>query len=329
MSRTVLVTGGAGYVGSHACKALAGAGYLPVTYDDLSTGNRWAVRWGPLEMGDVRDEGRIGEVIEAHAPVAALHFAALALVGESVREPARYWRVNAGGVVSLLDACRARGVGAVVFSSTCAVYGEPERMPIAEDAPKAPVSPYGRSKLAAEQVLADYSAAYGLRHISLRYFNAAGADPEAEIGEERAVETHLVPLALDAVLGRRPPLRLMGEDYPTADGTAIRDYIHVSDLAEAHVRALDRLLGGGESVALNLGTGRGHSVREVIAAAERVTGRPVPHESAPRRPGDPSELVADPSRSRALLGPDVTARSTLDAILETAWAWHSRPGRGA
>jgi UDP-glucose-4-epimerase GalE len=325
----VLVTGGAGYVGSHACKALAAAGYRPVTYDNLSIGNRWAVRWGPLERGDILDASRLGEVFKAHRPVGAMHFAALALVGESMRAPSLYFRTNVTGTQTLLDACRAHDVPAVVVSSTCAIYGAPERMPIAEDTPPRPINPYGASKLMVERMLDDYDAAYGLRHMALRYFNAAGADPDGEIGEARDVETHLVPLALEAVLGRRPPLEIFGEDYPTPDGTAVRDYVHVSDLAAAHVRALDLLLAGAPSAKANLGTGRGHSVREVLDAARAVAGRPVPHRVVGRRPGDPPRLVADPAAAAALLGQDLMANSSLARIMETAWAWHARGARAA
>lgn len=328
MSKTpVLVTGGAGYIGSHACKALAAAGYRPVTYDNLSIGNRWAVRWGPLERGDILDATRLGEVFKAHRPVGVLHFAALALVGESVQEPGLYYRTNVSGAVTVLDACRLHDVKAFVFSSTCAVYGAPERLPIDEATPTRPINPYGASKLMVERILDDYDAAYGLRHMALRYFNAAGADPDGEIGEMRDVETHLVPLALDAILGRRPPLNILGDDYATPDGTAVRDYIHVSDLAAAHVRALDLLLGGAPSRKLNLGVGQGYSVRQVLDAAAAVAGRPVPHALAPRRPGDPPELVADPRAAFALLGQDLTARSSLAHIIETAWAWHVGGGR--
>lgn len=323
MSETIIVTGGAGYIGSHACKALAESGYTPVVYDNLSIGNRWAVRWGPIELGDVLDVSRLHEVFRAHRPVGVLHFAALALVGESMTAPSLYYRTNVGGLVSLLDVCRAQDVQAIVFSSTCAVYGAPATLPIREDTPKAPINPYGATKLMAEQALADYDRAYGLRHVALRYFNAAGADAGGEIGERRDVETHLVPLALDAAAGRRPALKILGDDYDTPDGTAVRDYIHVSDLAEAHVRALEHLLGGGPSRALNLGTGRGHSVREVLDAVERVTGRPAPAEIAPRRPGDPPSLVADPSAACALFGDGLTQRSSLEQIVASAWAWQS------
>jgi len=320
----VLVTGGAGYVGSHACKALALAGFTPVTFDNLSTGNRWAVRFGPLEPGDILDLAALHLAFKRHRPVAVMHFAGAALVGESMREPAFYWRQNLTGTLNLVEACRIHEVGAFVFSSTCAIYGTPERVPIDEEAPKAPINPYGASKLAAERLLADAAMAYGLRFAALRYFNAAGADPEGEIGEHRPVETHLIPLLLDAVLGLRPPLQVLGTDYPTPDGTAIRDYVHVADLAVAHVRALEHLLAGGDSLVCNLGTGEGHSVRQVIEAAERITGRPVPRVEAPRRPGDPPRLVADPglARERFRLLPSNLAG--LERILETAWAWHAR-----
>ncbi len=323
-SLTVIVTGGAGYIGSHACKALAGRGYEPVTYDNLSIGNRWAVRWGPLERGDIIDPCRLHEVFKKYRPVGVLHFAALALVGESMQAPALYYRTNVAGAQNVLDACRVHEVPAFVFSSTCAVYGVPEIVPIKEETPTLPINPYGASKLMVERILADYERAYGLRHMALRYFNAAGADPDGELGETRDVETHLVPLALDALLGRRPPLRIFGDDYPTPDGTAIRDYIHVSDLADAHVGALDLLLAGESSRRVNLGTGHGYSVRQILDAAAEVAGRAVPYEVAARRPGDPAELVADPRKALALLGRDLTRRSDLATIMRTAWAWHLR-----
>jgi len=320
----VLVTGGAGYVGSHACKALTLAGFTPVTFDNFSTGNRWAVRFGPLEPGDILDLATLHLAFKRHRPIAVMHFAGAALVGESMREPALYWRQNLAGTLNLVEVCRIHDVGAFVFSSTCAVYGTPERVPIDEDTPKAPINPYGASKLAVERLLADAAMAYGLRFAALRYFNAAGADPEGEIGEHRPVETHLIPLLLDAILGLRPPLQVLGTDYPTPDGTAIRDYVHVADLALAHVRALEHLLTGGGSLVCNLGTGEGHSVRQVIEAAERITGRPVPRVEAPRRPGDPARLVADPglARERFRLLPSNLAG--LERILETAWAWHAQ-----
>jgi UDP-glucose-4-epimerase GalE len=324
MSASVLVTGGAGYVGSHACKALAHAGFTPVVYDNLSTGNRCAVRWGPLELGDILDAARLHEVFCSYRPVAVLHFAASALVGESMQEPARYYRNNVTGAINVLDACRAHGIAAFVFSSSCAVYGIPAAIPISEAQPKAPINPYGASKLMVERVLADYDMAYDVRSAVLRYFNAAGADPENDLGEQRAVETHLVPLALDAALGTRPPLRIMGTDHATPDGTAIRDYIHVGDLAQAHVAALRRLLTGSESFAFDLGSGQGHSVRQVLSVIERVSRRAVPHEIAPRRPGDPPVLIADPHRARAELGLDFALSASFERIVETAWVWRCR-----
>jgi UDP-glucose-4-epimerase GalE len=326
---TVIVTGGAGYIGSHTCKALAARGYVPVTYDNLSIGNRWAVRWGSLERGDILDLSRLHDVFKEHQPIAVLHFAALALVGESMQVPALYYRTNVAGAQNVLDACRVHNVPAFVFSSTCAVYGVPESTPIGEQTPTLPVNPYGASKLMVERILADYEMAYGMRYMALRYFNAAGADPDGEIGEARDIETHLVPLALDALLGKRPPLRILGDDYPTPDGTAIRDYIHVSDLADAHVRALDLLLAGEPSCRVNLGTGHGYSVRQVLDAAAAVAGREVPYEIAARRPGDPAELVADPQNAFTLLGRDLTRRSDLASIMQTAWCWHVRQAQAS
>lgn len=325
----VLVTGGAGYIGSHACKALATAGYMPVTYDNLSIGNRWAVRWGPLERGDILDAPRLHEVMLTYRPVGVLHFAALALVGESMTLPGLYYRTNVTGAMTLLDACRIHDVAAFVFSSTCAIYGTPEIMPICEDATPRPISPYGASKLMVERILEDYDIAHGLRHVALRYFNASGADPDGEIGEARDVETHLVPLAMEALMGRAPPLKVLGSDYPTRDGTPVRDFIHVTDLAAAHVRALDLLLSGAPSRKLNLGSGRGYSVREVLDACAGAAGREVPHEIGPRRPGDPPELVADPDAALEVLGPNLLAHSQLDSIIDTAWAWHRADHRRA
>lgn len=325
----VIVTGGAGYIGSHTCKALAAAGFTPVTYDNLSTGNRWAVRWGPLEIGDISDIARLREVFRRHRPVGVVHFAALALVGESVAEPALYYRQNVAGTMAVLEAARAMGLPPFVFSSTCAVYGVPPEGAIAEDMAKAPINPYGASKLMVERILADYGTAYNLRAAVLRYFNAAGADPDGEIGEFRAIETHVVPNTIEALLGRKPTVKIFGLDYPTADGTAVRDYVHVSDLALAHVRALERLLGGAESFVCNLGTGKGASVMEIITRLERISNLRVPLEHAPRRPGDPPSLVADPTRSRALLGAGLTERSDLETILRTALAWHQGAGYAA
>jgi len=319
MERNVVVVGGAGYVGSHACKALAKAGYRPVVVDNLSTGNRWAVKWGPLELADMHRPEQLSDVFRRYAPIGVLHFAADALVGESMRHPSRYYRNNIVGTLNLLDACRAADCRHFVFSSTCAVYGNAAALPIREDTPTVPVNPYGASKLMVERILADHAMAYGLRYAALRYFNAAGADPDGEIGECRIVETHLIPLAIDAVLGRRPPLRIFGDDYPTEDGTAIRDYVHVSELASAHVRALDHLLRGGEPLVVNLGSGCGHSVHQVINCIEKISGRNVPHTVESRRSGDPPFLVADISLAKNDL--EIVFDSALEKIVATAWSW--------
>lgn len=319
MSR-ILVTGGAGYIGSHCCKALAEAGFEPVTFDNLSMGHREAVRWGPLIEGDMRNADALHAAMREARPQAVLHFAALALVGESTAHPERYYTVNVGGTLNLLEAMRAANVRRLVFSSTCAVYGEPDRVPIVESTPKDPINPYGASKLACERMMEDFDDAHAIRSVRLRYFNAAGADPAAETGEWHDPETHLIPLVLDAALGRRPAISIFGTDYPTADGTALRDYIHVMDLADAHVAALRHLLGGGDSAAVNLGTGRGASVKEVIRTVETVTGRKVPVREEARRAGDPPALIADPSRAGALL--KWRARADLDSMVEDAWRWH-------
>jgi UDP-arabinose 4-epimerase len=323
MGSAVLVTGGAGYIGSHAAKALARAGDLPIVYDNLSRGHRAAVRWGPLVEGDVGDRERLATVFAQYKIAAVMHFAAFAYVGESVIDPALYYRNNLEGTLSLLDSMRAAGAREIVFSSTCATYGVPTDVPIRETAAQLPVNPYGETKLAIERALRWYSEAYHMRWAALRYFNAAGADRDGEIGEDHEPETHLVPLIVQAALGRRSAIDVFGTDYPTPDGTAIRDYIHVDDLAAAHLRALDRLRAGADSIALNLGTGHGYSVREVIAAAERVCGRPVPARDAPRRPGDPPALVADPSLAQRTLGWRAEC-SDLDTIIRTAFSWQSR-----
>ncbi len=320
MSQAILVTGGAGYVGSHACKVLAMGGYVPVAYDNLSHGHREAVRWGPLVEGGLHETVKLIAALHEYRIAAVMHFAAFASVSESVAHPDLYYRNNVGGTLALLGAMREARVATIVFSSTCAVYGLPAMMPIGEAAAPAPVNPYGESKLAIERSLHWYAAAYGLRYAALRYFNAAGADPDGEIGEDHNPETHLIPLVLRAALGAAEPVEIYGTDYPTPDGTAIRDYVHVSDLAEAHVRALSYLEGGGNSGAFNLGTGRGASVRQVIAAVERLSGRPVPQRAAPRRMGDPPQLVADPT----LAGSRLNWRpqySDLDTIIRTALAW--------
>lgn len=324
--RAVLVTGGAGYVGSHACKALAAAGYRPVVLDDLSRGHAAAVQWGPLEVGSIADRACLDSVLERHRPGAVLHFAAFAYVGESMSEPLAYYRNNVGGTVTLLEAMRDHGVGRLVFSSTCATYGVPRELPIPESHPQEPINPYGRSKLMVERILADVDAAHGLRSIALRYFNAAGADPDGAIGEQHEPETHLVPLVLEAAAGRRECVTIHGTDYDTPDGTCLRDYIHVTDLAEAHVLALRALERGAASTAYNLGNGRGFSVREVIRVVEHVTGCEVPVASGPRRAGDPAALVGSAERAMRELGWS-PRHADLEQIVATAWAWMRRADR--
>jgi UDP-arabinose 4-epimerase len=316
MSQAVLVTGGAGYIGSHACKVLAAAGWLPVAFDNLSRGRRAAVRWGPLIEGDLADRARLCRALAEHRVEAVMHFAAYAYVGESVADPALYYRNNLEGTLSLLEAMRETVVGEIVFSSTCATYGIPDRVPIGESAPQRPVNPYGETKLAIERALHWYGAAYGLRSAALRYFNAAGADPDGEIGERHDPETHLIPNILKAARAGAA-VRLFGDDYPTPDGTTVRDYVHVADLAEAHVAALRFLAEGGESQPMNLGAGEGLSVMQILRAAERVLGRPIPHEMLGRRPGDPASLVADIGRAKARLG-FAPSRSDVDTLIRTA-----------
>jgi UDP-arabinose 4-epimerase len=328
MTDTILVTGGAGYIGSHAAKALARAGYEPVSYDNLGRGHREAVRWGPLVEGDLADRALLVATLRRFKIAAVMHFAAFAYVGESVQQPELYFRNNVANSLTLLEAMGEAGVRDIVFSSTCATYGLPETMPIAEDTPQHPVNPYGESKLMIERMLRWVGAARGMRYAALRYFNAAGADPEGEIGEDHEPETHLIPLVLLAALRRIEAIDIFGTDYPTPDGSAIRDYIHVHDLAAAHVLALDRLRQGAPSLALNLGTGRGHSVREVISAAERVTGRTIARREAARRAGDPPVLVADAARARAVLGWTPLV-SGLDDIIASAWAWHAKSASSA
>jgi len=319
----ILVTGGAGYIGSHACKALAAAGYTPVAYDNLLHGHEHAVKWGPFAPGDILDSARLAEVISMYRPAAVMHFAALAYVGESVVEPAKYYRNNVVGTLTLLDAMRMHGIDRIIFSSTCATYGNPATVPISEGMAQNPINPYGASKLMIERVLSDYGAAYGLKSIALRYFNAAGADAQGEIGEEHDPETHLIPLVLDAAAGLRPHITIYGEDYATPDGTCIRDYIHVADIAEAHVKALAKLDAANVRRAYNLGTGTGVSVRDVIAAVRKVTGRDVPFVDGVRRPGDPDRLLADARLAGEELGWQPRS-SSLEHIIETAWRWHRR-----
>jgi len=321
--RTILVTGGAGYIGSHACKALSKAGYFPVAYDNMVYGHRWAVKWGPLEEGDIADRARLEEVIHKYQPIAVMHFAAYAYVGESVENPSKYYHNNVAGTLTLLEAMRRCDIEKIIFSSTCATYGMPEKIPIAEDHPQDPINPYGRSKLMIEWILQDFSTAYDLEYVSLRYFNAAGADPDAEIGEDHDPETHLIPLALDTALGKRDYIEIYGTDYETPDGTCIRDYIHVCDLADAHLLALEYLLHGGKSDVFNLGNGNGFSVRDVIETASRISGCDIPCAESPRRAGDPPVLIGISEKMPKDLGWRPEFQS-LDSIVETAWRWHQK-----
>jgi len=321
LKNPVLVTGGAGYIGAHACKALAGAGYTPVCYDNMVYGHCEAVKWGPLEVGDIADRERLEAVMQKYQPMAVMHFAAYAYVGESVEDPAKYYRNNVAGSLTLLETMRDCGVDKMIFSSTCATYGMPEQIPIAEDHPQNPINPYGRSKLMIEWMLNDFARAYGLKYVVLRYFNAAGADPDAEIGEDHHPETHLIPLVLDAALGKKDCIDIFGTDYDTADGTCIRDYIHVSDLADAHLLALNHLLNDGCSEAFNLGNGNGYSVREVIEAALKITDCKIPIRETDRRAGDPAVLIGSSDKAKMKLGWRPTYQ-TLESIVATARRWH-------
>ena len=320
----VLVAGGAGYVGSHTAKALAAAGFDVLVFDDFSTGRRELVRGRQVIVGDLRNPGEVRDVFRTYKVTAVLHFASLIQVGESYINPRRYYEHNLKTSLNLLGGMVEAGVKAFIFSSSAAVYGIPQEIPITETHPLEPISPYGQTKLIVERVLADYGRAYGLRSLSLRYFNASGADPDAELGELHDPETHLVPSILLSLLGRRPVLDVYGTDYPTPDGTAVRDYIHVTDLAEAHVLALKAVLDGRAAGAVNLGTNRGYSVLEVIRTAEQVTGRQVPYEAKSRREGDPAVLLASCAKAERVLGWKPRL-SELETIIRTAWEWHRRP----
>jgi UDP-arabinose 4-epimerase len=317
----IVVTGGAGYIGSHVCKALSRQGYTPVTIDNLVNGHEWAVKWGPLVKGDIGDRAVVDAAMREYRPKAVIHLAAFAYVGESVEHPAKYYRNNLCGAFSLLESMVENHVDKIVFSSSCATYGLPESLPISECHPQKPINPYGRTKLMIEQMLQDFGAAYGIRHISLRYFNAAGADPEGEIGEVHDPETHLIPTALKAAYGEIPAVDIYGDSWPTEDGTCIRDYIHVSDLADAHLRALSKLdeINCG---AYNLGTGSGCSVMQVIRVVENVTKRTVPFRIEPVRAGDPPKLVADASRAKEQLG-WIPRLSDMATIVRTAHKWYN------
>jgi len=320
---SILVTGGAGYIGAHTCKALARAGYHPIAFDNLHSGHRDFVRWGPFVEADIRDAAAVRSTCQMHEVGAAIHLAAHALVADSVVNPAEYYENNVAGTLSLLQGLQQAGVNTIVMSSSCAVYGVPQRQPIDEDTALNPINAYGASKLMAEGILSDYGKAYGLRWSALRYFNACGADPEAEIGEVRARETHLIPRVMMWIQGHLESISVFGTDYPTSDGTAVRDYIHVCDLADAHVLALQRLLAGEQGGALNLGTGRGHSVKQVLTEIERITGARIRVSLEARRPGDPPTLIADPRRAKKQLGFSAS-RSDLKTIISTAWGWHQK-----
>jgi UDP-arabinose 4-epimerase len=320
---TVLVTGGAGFIGSHACKALARAGHTPIVYDNLVHGHRNAVKWGEFEHGDIRDGARLDAVLKTHRPAAVVHFAAYAYVGESVSNPINYYDNNVGGTATLLAAMRRNSINRIVFSSTCATYGNPSSLPIDEESPTNPINTYGYTKLVVERMLADCAIAYGLNWAALRYFNAAGADEDGELGERHDPETQAIPLALRAAYGTGPAFKVFGSDYVTPDGSAIRDYIHVNDLAQAHVYALDHLMNGGQSDTFNLGTGRGVSVFEMLSAVKAATGKEVPHILMPRRPGDPAELVARADKAKAAFGWQPRNRD-IAKIVATAAPWFSR-----
>ena len=321
MSKTVLVTGGAGYIGSHACKALAAAGFVPVTLDNLSTGWRDAVKFGPFVQADLLDRTALDAAFAQHRPVAVLHFAALSQVGEAMAEPGKYWRNNVSGSLNLIEAAIDAGCLDFVFSSTCATYGDRDGEVLDEDTPQAPLNAYGASKRAIEDMLADFGASHGLRSVIFRYFNVAGADPDGEVGEHHRPETHLIPLILDAVDGKRAALTVHGTDYPTPDGTCIRDYVHVMDLVDAHVKGLEWLRAGRGSRVFCLGTGSGFSVREVVDATRHVTNRPVPMVDGPRRGGDAVKLVCGSTRAKAELGWE-PGRSTMKQMIGDAWRWH-------
>ena len=316
----ILVTGGAGYIGSHTCLALAQNGHTPVAFDNLVNGHREFVQWGPFEQGDIRDRSRLEEVLQTYRPAAIIHFAALIEVAESVANPVAFFDNNVSGSVSLFGAALRAGVDKIVFSSTAATYGIPQQIPMPETHPQIPINPYGTSKLLVERILYDLSAYKNLRSVALRYFNAAGADSECRIGEWHDPESHVIPIAIEVALGRRASFRINGSDYPTRDGTCIRDFIHVSDVAEVHVRSIEYLLSGGESVALNVGNGRGTSIKELVAVIEAIAETRLPIEFGARREGDPAELIADVQQAVSRLG--WKPRHDLNTIVRSAWNWH-------
>jgi len=320
--KNILVAGGAGYIGSHTCLDLSGKGYQPIVFDNLTNGHAEFVQWGPLEVGDIRDRRRVDEVLEKYKPKAIVHFAAAIEVGASVQDPGSYYENNVSGTITLLRAAQAAGINKIVFSSTCATYGAPLTTPMSETHSQLPLNPYGQSKLIVEQILKDLDRYQDFRSVILRYFNAAGADPEGRIGEWHNPETHAIPLALQTALGLRPYFQVLGTDYDTPDGTCVRDFIHVLDLADAHSRAIQYLLDGGDSQALNLGTGHGTTVKELLSTVQSVVGRNFDIRYGPRRPGDSPALVADNSRAKRTL--DWSPHHDLSSIIESAWNWHSK-----
>jgi UDP-arabinose 4-epimerase len=321
MKKNILVTGGAGYIGSQVCKQLSLAGYVPVALDDLSKGKTDAVRWGPLEVGDIGDKALVGHVLKKHCPIATIHLAASTEVGESVAHPDRFYQNNTVGTLHLLEMLRDNDCHVVIFSSTCATYGDVKEVPIKEDALQAPINPYGWSKLFCEQIIRDFRNAFHFRYACLRYFNVAGADLDGELGENHHPPSHVIPILFDAISGKQPQFSILGDDYDTADGSCIRDYIHVVDLANAHVKAMEHLLENDVGIELNLGSGKGFSVKELVAEAEKITGYKVPLQIAGRRAGDAPALVADPSKASQVLNWN-TSHSDIHTILQTAWQWY-------
>lgn len=321
MTKNVLVTGGAGYIGSHACKALRAAGYVPVTFDNLSTGWEEAVKFGPFEQGDLLDRARLDEVFVKHEPIAVMHFAAFSQVGESMKDPGKYWRNNVIGSLQLIEAAADAGCLNFVFSSTCATYGDQDNVVLNEDSVQLPINSYGASKRAIEDILTNFEQSHGLKSVIFRYFNVAGCDPDGEVGEFHQPETHLIPLMLDAIAGKRDALTIFGTDYETPDGTCIRDYVHVCDLVDAHVLGLKWLQDAKGSRLFNLGTGKGFSVREVLDESRAVTNKEVPHVEGDRRPGDCTKLVSGSERAVTELG-WMPERSNMKSMIEDAWNWH-------
>jgi UDP-glucose 4-epimerase len=324
MTKHVLVTGGAGYIGAHACKALSKAGYVPVCFDNFSTGWKQAVKYGPLEEGDLADRARLDEVFAQYQPIAVMHFAALSLVGESMSNPAKYWSQNVNNALNLIEATIAADCKNFVFSSTCATYGDQDGVVLNEDTPQRPINAYGGSKRAIEDMLRDFGASHGLNSVIFRYFNVAGADPDGEVGEQHVPETHLIPLMLDAIDGKRAALTVFGSDYPTPDGTCVRDYVHVCDLVDAHVLGLRWLEQDKGNAVFCLGSGKGFSVREVIDASRSVTNRDVPIVEGDRRAGDAASLVSGSRRALSDLG-WVPQRSDMATMIADAWRWHQAP----